>query len=717
MLATIQKINHWLTCYVRSPGDDDEIILQKKIWWLINFFGFFLLILAVLLIKVEFSPAINTANLIFLLGILLGPVIFHFYRRGIEWYAFFSQVGIVIICSVKVYLEGGLLYAGAPIFIGLFGPIYALTLPNKKRAIFVLVLYIILMIGSTLMQSKNPDPQWVSYYFIGFLMGVIQIFVTLYYFTTQVDKLKSEEKRRMKELDEFKTKFYTNITHEFRTPLTIILGMADQIKTAPEAWFDEGLSMIKRNGRKLLNLTNQLLDLSKLESNVMPIHWVYGDIAHYLRYLSESFYSFAASKNIQIIFSTNPEIISMDFDPDKIQDIMGNLLSNAIQFTPKGGLIKISLSEVPSENGKNFVLSVRDNGTGIPEDQLPFVFDRYFQAENQREHLVEGAGLGLALTRELIHLLNGTINVQSVRGEGSTFTVQLPITDHAINDHEFLSREKVLSQLPLPMNNDTKGNGKRRNEEKMVLLIVEDNIDVVRYLYALLSEDYWIEVAENGLEGFEKAKDLIPDLVISDVMMPVMDGFEFCKKLKTDLRTSHIPVVMLTARADTSSKIEGLKAGADVYLAKPFNREELFVRIEKLIELRKNIHKRYPSNVIATLALEPDKTGRMKIEDTFIQKVNQILSEHLGDEAFGINELCRSLGMSRSQLYRKFRALTDISVHHFFRKLRLNKALELLHTSDLNITEVALETGFKNLSHFSKVFFEEFGVTPSQVKT
>ena len=717
MLATIHKVNHWLTRYVRSPRDDAEIILQKKIWWLINFFGFFFLILAVLLIKVEFSPAINTANLIFLLGIILGPVIFHFYRRGIEWYAFFSQVGIVIICSVKVYLEGGLLYAGAPIFIGLFGPIYALTLPNKKRAIFVLALYIFLMIGATLIQPENPDPKWVSYYFIGFLMGIIQIFVTLYYFTTQVDKLKEKEKQQLKALDEFKSRFYTNITHEFRTPLTIILGMTDQIRTEPVTWLDEGLDMIKRNGLKLLNLTNQLLDLSKLESSAMPVHWVNGDIAQYLKYLSESFQSFAASKNIRIVFASEQEIINMDFDPDKTQDILANLLSNAIQFSPEGGLIQISLSETDSENGKNFVLSVRDTGTGIPEDQIPFIFDRYFQAENQIDHLVEGTGLGLALTQELIHLLGGTITVKSIQGEGSTFTINLPITARAASDLQFLSREKVLSFLPLSVNTDAKENRKGPAPKKMVLLIVEDNYDVVRYLKALLLEDYRIEVAENGLEGFKKATDIIPDLVISDVMMPGMDGFEFCEKLKTDLRTSHIPVIILTARADSASKVEGLKAGADVYLAKPFNREELFVRIKKLIELRKTLHKRYRSNGIAPFSFEPDKTGPVNMEDAFIQKVRQILSEHLGDEAFGTNELCRSLGMSRSQLYRKFRALTDISVHHFFRKLRLNKAQELLQSSDLNITEVALETGFKNLSHFSKVFLEEFGVTPSQVKT
>jgi signal transduction histidine kinase/DNA-binding response OmpR family regulator len=716
MLPTIDKINTWLTHYVHSSGDDQETLLQKKIWWLIHCFGFFLLILATFLIKIEFTPAVDLMNLLFLIGLILGPLIFHFYKKKIERYALFSQIGVVLICAAKVYLEGGLLYAGAPIFIGLIAPVYALTMPNKKRAVIILLLYIFLMIGGTLLQPENPDKNLVSYYFIGFLIGVIQIFATLYYYTVQVEKLKRDEKQRMKELDDFKTKFYTNITHEFRTPLTIILGMTDQIKTSPKEWLEEGLTMIKRNGRKLLNLTNQLLDLSKLEANAMPVNLVQDDIAVYLKYLVESFHSLAGSKGIRLAFFVEPEKILMDFDPDKIQDIVSNLLSNAIQFTTKDGLIQVSASLDESNTKKKLILTIKDTGTGIPEEHIPKIFDRYFQAENQKEHLTEGTGLGLSLTKELIILLNGDITVESNFGQGSTFIVRLPITNQVTNSPVFLSKEKLLSKLAYEENYNIPILPEKEGKEKLVLLLVEDNNDVVRYLYSLLSSHYQVEVAANGLEGFEKSISIVPDLIISDVMMPLMDGFEFCKQLKRDLRTSHIPVIMLTARVDANSKVEGLMAGADVYLAKPFNREELFVRIKKLIELRRALQNRYKANPLLSGKQLLNNNTPFEKEDAFIKKVHHILKGHLSDEEFGITELGRSLGMSRSQLYRKFSALTNTSVHHFIRKLRLVQARELLLTTDLNVTEVALETGFKNLSHFSKVFSEEFGVAPSKVK-
>ena len=249
----------------------------------------------------------------------------------------------------------------------------------------------------------------------------------------------------------------------------------------------------------------------------------------------------------------------------------------------------------------------------------------------------------------------------------------------------------------------------------MRLLIVEDNEDVVNYLHSILSEYYNIEVAKNGLEGYNMAVEIIPDLVISDVMMPVMDGFGFCEKLKSDLKTSHIPVVLLTARADVDSKMEGLKAGADVYLAKPFNRKELFVRIEQLIELRKKLQQRYEG--IVTLNQNKDiGEAVLHKEDVFMKKVRKILEFHLSEEEFGIPELCKSIGMSRAQLYRKFSALTNTSVHHFIRKLRLVKAKELLLNTDLNVSEVAYDTGFKNPSHFSRVYSEEFGIAPSKTR-
>lgn len=712
MLPVINSINLWLTQYVYYPGDDKETVLQKKIWWLLLLLGLPFLVAGSLIIGNKEGNGIVITNILFLVSSPFLLLIFHFYKRGIEWYALLLQLGVVIISAVKVYLMGGLLSAGAAIFVGMIGPMYALILPNKKRAIHVFGLYMFLMIVATLIQQEKNESYLIIHYFLGFILGVTQIFFTLYYFTTQVDKLKSEEKQRMKELDEFKSKFYINVTHEFRTPLTIILGMADQIKKAPKQWLFEGLNMIKRNGQKLLTLTNHLLDLSKLDSKAMPVHMVQGDIAQYMKYIVESFHSLARAKRIHLALNIRAKEIMMDFDPDKIQNIVSNLLSNAIHFTPPGGSVRIAIGEEIIEEENSLLIKIEDTGPGISDADLPKIFDRYFQANNQQENINGGTGLGLALTKELVLLFNGSISVESTIGKGTTFSIQLPITNEAMFDKKLISQEEILpihyqeKRPPLPAINAS---------NKMVLLIIEDNMDVVKYLYSLLSADYQIEVASNGLEGLEKAINIIPDLIITDVMMPIMDGFEFCEKLKNNLKTSHIPVIMLTARADMESKITGLKLGADVYLAKPFEREELFVRIQKLIELRQALINRYKTNmnnIPQRLFGEPT----FEKEDSFIQRVYKILGENLGDEEFGILELSRSLGMSRSQLYRKFSALTEISVHQFIRKLRLQNARELLLTGNKNVTEVAMETGFKNLSHFSKVFYEEFGIAPSRVR-
>ncbi len=714
MNTIIKNINSWLINYLHQPGDTEETLMQKKIWWLFNIGGLPFLVLMSIIVGDKKGDLVVILNQIWISSILLSLLIFHLHKNNIEIYAFATQIIILVLAAIKAYLMGGLLNAGGVIFIGIIAPLYAITLPNKKRAVIIFVLYMTSMITATLLQPDNPKNYVLYYYFLGFFLGNTMAFIGLYYYTSQVERLKTEEKQRMKELDKFKTKFYTHITHEFRTPLTIILGMADQIKKNPKEWSSEGLEMIKRNGQNLLNLTNQMLNLSKLEANAMPVNSIQDDIALYLKYLVESFHSLADIKNIQLLFSANPKEIKMDFDQAKIQDILSNLLSNAIKYTSKGGLIKVLVSKKSKASKNYLVLTVKDTGVGIPPEHLHQVFDRYFQAENHTEQLTEGSGLGLALTSELVKLLNGKINVQSKLNKGSSFTIHLPMTNLASEVHIPLSKEMAQSGIhsenmkQVPITNEI--------NKKLLLLIVEDNKDVIRYLQTLLSSDYRIEIANNGKEGFKKAIDIIPDLVMSDVMMPVMDGFTFCEKLKNDLRTSHVPVVLLTARADAESKMEGLKAGADVYLSKPFNQEELFIRIEKLIELRKELQEKYRSIETAPEIVVHSASHDLPKEAVFMQKVRQTLELHIFEEEFGIAELCRSLAMSRSQLYRKFAALTNTTVHLFIRKLRLLKAKELLLHTELNVSEVAYDTGFKNPSHFSRVYSEEFGISPSKVK-
>lgn len=712
----IDNINNWLNEYLLFSGDSEETLLLKKIWWVTHVGGLPFLLLMSFVIGAKEGMEIVVLNIVFVVALLLGLLLFHFHKKEIQGFAFASQLGLVVLSSIKVYLLGGLLTAGGAIFIGLMGPLYALTLPNKRRAIFVFILYMVLMIAATLVQPQIPENYLVIYYVLGFIIGITIAFVALYYYTSQVQRLEQEEKRRMNELDDFKTKFYTHITHEFRTPLTIILGMANQMKNDPDKWHQEGIEMIKRSGKNLLNLTNQMLDLSKLEVNAMPVNFIQDDIAIYLNYLVESFHSLAGSKNISLSFLAEPKQIRMDFDPDKIQDILSNLITNAIKFTPKGGQIEVFASLEKGLKGDSLVISVKDNGVGIPKENIPKVFNRYFQAENQNGQLMEGTGLGLALTKELVKLIKGSINVQSSPGEGSIFRVHLPVTNTASDMPNILSKELIHSGIhsekSMPIENSCKDIG----NENLILLIVEDNMDVVRYLQSLLSNDYKIVLAGNGKEGFEKAIEIVPDIVISDVMMPVMDGYTFCEKLKGDLRTSHIPIVLLTARTDSASRMEGLKAGADVYLAKPFNRDELLVRIEKLIQLRVKLQTRYKELDGYSEIIDQIKSVSSNKEDSFIQKMLQILKMNLSEDEFGIAELCQSLGMSRSQLYRKFSALTNTSVHRFIQKMRLNKAKELLLTTELHVNEVAYDTGFKNPSHFSRIYSQEFGIAPSKTR-
>ena len=449
----------------------------------------------------------------------------------------------------------------------------------------------------------------------------------------------------------------------------------------------------------------------------MPLNLIHEDMALYTRYLVESFHSMAASKEIALTFSSDPEELYMDLDPDKIRDVLANLLSNALKFTPNGGSVDVRLYQIEKGNSPFVKLQVKDSGVGILQKEQPLVFNRYFQAENHLKSQSPGTGLGLALTQELVRLMGGEISVRSEIGKGSVFEVMLPISKTA----NPISLAQI-HDFDRPVNNlEASGQLPNENGEQLrsalKLLLVEDNADVIRYLKSLLEEDYNIETAMTGTDGFEKAQETIPDLIISDVMMPGMDGFNLCRKLKVDLKTSHIPIVLLTARSDFDSRIEGLSTGADAYLSKPFNKRELFVQINTLIESRKALQKRYTTLHEQNAFSATSMHEKHRREDAFMGKVRQLLEAHLSQEEFGIEQLCEALAMSRSQLYRKFSALSDMTVNQFIITLRLEKARELLATTRLNVSEVAYDTGFKNPAHFSRVFSERFGYPPSQVKS
>ncbi len=510
--------------------------------------------------------------------------------------------------------------------------------------------------------------------------------------------------QKLWELEQAKSRFFSNLSHEFRTPLTVILGMSEEIKEPNTA-----KQLIQRSGRNLLRLVNQMLDFSKLEAGKLTLQVQSGELVAYLQYLVESFQSLAAHKNVQLNFEPAMAQLEMDFDEEKIQHIVSNLLSNAIKFTPRDGSVTLSLSRSEAV----VCIQVKDTGIGIPAALLPRIFERYFQVADPMGKGEPGSGIGLAFTKELVELMDGSIEVESEVGVGTVFRVQLPLTktdDLGISG--LMPKELENVQLPDAGPAEATGQAGQNSKTKSSLLVIEDNPEVVSYIRTLLEQDYEISVAENGEIGIEKAIEQIPDIIISDVMMPVKDGFAVTRFLKNDERTSHIPIVLLTAKADAESRLIGLERGADVYLAKPFDKKELLVRLEQLIALRKKLQARY-----AQFAPPPQASEDvgLRIEDAFLQKINAAIEAHLEKAGFGVNELCQAVGLSRPQLFRKLKALTDKSIVAYLRSVRLHKARELLQTGNRNIAEVAFDVGFNDPLYFSRAFSQEFGFPPTEL--
>ncbi|MCG8310866.1 MAG: response regulator [Cytophagales bacterium] len=528
------------------------------------------------------------------------------------------------------------------------------------------------------------------------------------------------QKKRLRRLDHLRFQFLTNISYEFRTPLTVISLMVEQIKDLPDQRVKKVRKIVRSNASNLLNLVNQVLELCKLETDSRELNLMRGDIVSYLRYIMESFRFMAERKGIRLHFLCDEMEIITDFDKEKILGIVSNLLSNAIGFGTEGGQAYLMVSMVPEGplTPQGLEIKVWNTGIEISEEKRPYFFDCSCRANDSAPGRSVGTGIYLSLTKALVELMKGTIQVESAPGKETVFIVFLPISGAAHKEASMRKTNKALSGILntyIPdetTRTDLLLEALSGDDGKPVLLIIEDNINVVEYLESLLDDQYQLEVAFDGQEGIETAFNKIPDLILSDVMMPGKDGFEVCKTLKGDDRTSHIPIVLLTAKADVESRVAGLEHGADTYLTKPFNEKELSVTLEKLLDLRRVLQKRYrfldqmvPSEDVAT-----------QQEDAFITKLRNIVEKNLTDEEFGISELCTVIGMSRTQLHLKIKALTDQPTSHFIRMTRLQKAKELLKQSDLNITEIAYEVGFQSISYFSRSFIEEFGITPSEFR-
>lgn len=601
------------------------------------------------------------------------------------------------------------------------------------------------------MEVTIHSPWWLTWWaYLGYITVIGSSIYVFYRFKIN-QKLQKAEALRLKELDAVKTRLYTNITHEFRTPLTVILGMVQQILEHPKEHFKEGLNMITRNGRNLLMLVNQLLDLSKLENGKLKLQYKQADIVSYLKYITESFHSLAENKGIQIHFLTDKDELIMDFDEARLQQIASNLIANAVKFTPNGGHIYISTGD----KDNRFILKIKDTGIGIGKADLPYVFDRFYQSDSSHTRHGEGTGIGLALTRELVKLMEGTISVKSYKRKGAEFKVALPIHHNSefgepaieipLLEANSNSEDSVLiEETTFPFMSTGEFNEDNDYQEAPLILIADDNDDVRNYIASCLIKEYAIKIAKNGEECETIAKDVIPDLIVLDVMMPFKDGFEVCKLLKTDERTSHVPVIMLTAKADMDSRLEGLKLGADDYLTKPFHKKELLTRIANLLSIRLQLQKYYRSSLGHGFSAglkdiqendlassnqvnpksklianqgdfhNPSIPHDLSLENTFVIKAKNEIEAHLAEEEFNVEKLCRLLALSNSQVHRKLSALTGLSATHFIRYVRLIKAKEMMVDSRFKISAIALDCGFKDPAYFSRVFKKEFGMTPQQ---
>lgn len=522
---------------------------------------------------------------------------------------------------------------------------------------------------------------------------------------------KDKEAERLTELDTIKTQFFTNISHEFRTPLTLLLGPIGTLLTKyPQ---ETVLPMMQRNAYRLLNLINQLLDLGKLESKEMQLNLQSGDLAKFIGILASSFSSLAENKQISFEVDIQPKSYITDFDADKIEKILTNLLSNAFKFTPKGGRISLVAEHSGASADKHtescWKIILTDSGIGIAPDKLDKIFDRFYQVESNTSRNYEGTGIGLALVKELVKIMRGEIRVESTLGKGSTFFVEIPFA--RMETADVLTDFQVSKQLFNKVNSTAEIRGNKPDENLQTILLVEDNEDLRLYIRSVFEETYQVIEAVDGQDGLEKALELNPDLIISDLMMPRMDGFEMCRQLKSDEKTSHIPIIMLTAKAEVQHRIEGFNLGADEYLIKPFNRAEIVARVQNLLEKQARLQAFFSQYIVT---LQPDTKRALSVEEAFLLKIKQITETHLSDSGFGVEQFSREIGMSQSQLLRKMKAISNKTVIEFLKDYRLERAAQLIRQKTGTVAEIAFEVGYENPSYFTKSFQDKFGVLPSE---
>jgi len=664
-------------------------------------------------------------------------------------YTFFrnSQLFLILILPFLLQLSlGGFIPSSAVIIWALISPVGALVFFKTNQSLLWFAAYLALVVTAFFIND------YVSIFFdwglsdrfinVVFLLNIIAvsslIYAIQYYYVGKQTELKEaieeknialeEQTEKLKEMDETKSRFFANISHEFRTPLTLILGLVNkQISNYENAPIRQDSETMKRNANRLLQLINQLLDLSKLESGEISLSVAKDDILEFSRKTIILFESHAESKKINILFNghdmtkkKSADKIIIYFDHDKMQKVITNLLSNAIKFATAESTIHVNVLK----KGDFVSIGVTNIGKGIASEKLSNVFDRFYQVDTASTRAYEGTGIGLALVKELMELHHGKVNVIS-ESKVTTFTLTLPLDENLYTlEEKVLLKDRESESVEDSIEAKSSNNVEQKtifseNEEtekltdQLEILIVEDNPDLRDYISDILKKDYKVIKAVDGIDGLRKAEESVPDLIISDVMMPNMDGYELCKRLKTSEKTNHIPVIILTAKASQQNKLEGLETGADDYLIKPFDEVELLIRIKNLITIREKLQKKYRQNAW----LKPSKLNITSVQQKFIEDIKEIIEKNLDNSQYSVEDLGEGIGMSRSQVHRKLKALTDQSASKFMRNYRLHRAAELIKIDSGNITEIAYQVGFSSQTYFSSSFQELFECSPSNYRS
>ena len=553
--------------------------------------------------------------------------------------------------------------------------------------------------------EQERTARYVGFGVLGIVLLVLSGVLTIVLYT---NRLHRRNHLALKRLSALRENFFTNITHEFRTPLTVILGLSHNLQDADTEAVRENARTIERQGKGLLTLINQLLDISKIKSSVGNPDWCNGNITAHLTMIIEAYRDYARSRNIDLHFLAR-EAVEMDFVPDYVSKVMNNLLSNAFKFTPEYGKVSVSVWR----EGNCLFLDVSDTGEGMDKETVSHVFEPFYQAETEARSI--GTGVGLALVKQIIDAVEGSITVESTVGKGTTFHIHVPIHNDSKRDMGITT----IDNSPLLPENKTTPADSEGEDSQCHLLVIEDNRDIAAYIGSLFADRYAVSYAANGKEGMEKALDLVPDLIITDLMMPGMDGLEVCRQVRGNEIVNHIPIIVVTAKITEEERIKGLEAGADAYLSKPFSADELRTRVEKLLDGRRLLREKFAQMMTTHQDDEKEVIPQRSAADLrFLAKVSDVIYLQLNrGKEVEVSQIASAICMSGRQFYRKINALTNDTPTVYIQRVKIKKAKSLLDgDAQMSFGEIADRCGFNDYSNFVRTFKNAYGVTPTEYR-